>query len=90
MDTIPDTKERLERLSEMVRDFRSYCFGEMYGIADFTERNPEMQKEQEKLSSEASLYTEFQERIQQKMEELGMKSKCNISGVVCKRSEEPF
>ena len=74
-------KERLERLQELTAELRSICFGEMYGIADFTKGNEALEKQMNLLSDEASLYDEVKERIEEKKFELGMEPECNIPDV---------
>lgn len=49
-------KERIKKLTELLEEILSDCYGDRYGIADFVEGNDNLEKQMEKLATESAFY----------------------------------
>lgn len=49
-------KERLLKLKEMIEELKSNNVGDQFGIADFVEKNQQLQVQMNKLCAENSMY----------------------------------
>jgi len=56
-------KERIKELTDLLERLRSESYGDQYGIADFIETDPKLQKDMDELAAESDMYTKMQNSV---------------------------